>query len=290
MMTEFLQYLVSGLVVGCIYGLVAIGFTAVYNVTNIVNFAQGEVSMLGALATASMLAAGVPLPLAVVACVLLVGALGVVLERFALRPVGNHAIRGIIITIGISVVLQGLAVVTWGTDAQSLPAFSGSTPISVYGVSMQPQAFWVLGTSVVLMAVLYVFLTRTYLGRSFRACAMNPQAAALMGIPSSVMRGLGFFLSGAVGAIAGIIIAPIALMQYDSGAALGIKGFVACIMGGFGNPVGAAAGGLLLGLLEAFSAGYISSGFKNAIAFVLLLAFLLVRPGGLFGEFDKVKR
>ncbi|WP_423781801.1 ABC transporter permease subunit, partial [Bordetella pertussis] len=120
-MTEFLQYLVSGLVVGCIYGLVAIGFTAVYNVTNIVNFAQGEVSMLGALATASMLAAGVPLPLAVVACVLLVGALGVVLERFALRPVGNHAIRGIIITIGISVVLQGLAVVTWGTDAQSLP-------------------------------------------------------------------------------------------------------------------------------------------------------------------------
>lgn len=237
-----------------------------------------------------MLAAGVPLPLAVVACVLLVGALGVVLERFALRPVGNHAIRGIIITIGISVVLQGLAVVTWGTDAQSLPAFSGSTPISVYGVSMQPQAFWVLGTSVVLMAVLYVFLTRTYLGRSFRACAMNPQAAALMGIPSSVMRGLGFFLSGAVGAIAGIIIAPIALMQYDSGAALGIKGFVACIMGGFGNPVGAAAGGLLLGLLEAFSAGYISSGFKNAIAFVLLLAFLLVRPGGLFGEFDKVKR
>lgn len=118
-----------------------------------------------------------------VACVLLVGALGVVLERFALRPVGNHAIRGIIITIGISVVLQGLAVVTWGTDAQSLPAFSGSTPISVYGVSMQPQAFWVLGTSVVLMAVLYVFLTRTYLGRSFRACAMNPQAAALMGIP-----------------------------------------------------------------------------------------------------------
>ncbi|RZS81013.1 branched-chain amino acid ABC transporter permease [Pigmentiphaga kullae] len=289
-MTEFLQYLVSGLVVGCIYGLIAIGFTAVYNVTNIVNFAQGESAMLAALGTSTLLAAGVPLLAAAACCVLLVGLLGMAIERYALRPVGGDALRGIILTIGVSVVLQGSAVVAWGTDAHALPAFSGSASVHLGGVAVPPQVFWVLGTSVVLMALLYLFLTRTYLGRTFRACAMNPQAASLMGIPSGAMRALGFFLSGTVGAIAGIIIAPIALMQYDSGAALGIKGFVACIIGGFGNPVGAAVGGIFLGLLEAFSAGYLSSGFKNAIAFVLLLLFLVARPGGLFGEFDMVKR
>jgi branched-chain amino acid transport system permease protein len=119
---------------------------------------------------------------------------------------------------------------------------------------------------------------------------MDPRAAGLMGIPTGAMRGIGFLLSGLTGAIAGVIVAPIALMQYDSGVSLGIKGFVACIIGGFGNPIGAALGGLVLGLLEAFATGYLSSGFKNAIAFVMLLVFLFLRPGGLLGELGTVKR
>jgi branched-chain amino acid transport system permease protein len=119
---------------------------------------------------------------------------------------------------------------------------------------------------------------------------MDPFAAQLMGIPTRAMRSIGFLLSGFTGAIAGIIIAPIALMQYDSGIFLGIKGFVACIIGGFGNPLGAAIGGLLLGLLESYSTAYLSSGFKNAISFVVLLVFLFVRPGGLLGEMGTVKR
>ena len=215
---------------------------------------------------------------------------GIVIERLTIRPGGNDVLRGIIITIGVGVALQGIAVLVWGTDAQPLPSFSGERPILIQGVSIPPQSLWVVGTAAVLMMGLYVFFTRTFLGKAFRACALNPFAAGLMGIPTNAMRALSFFVSAAVGAIAGIIIAPIALMQYDSGIFLGIKGFVACIVGGFGNPVGAALGGLLLGLLEAFATGYLSSGYKNAIAFVLLLVFLFIRPGGLLGELETLGR
>lgn len=289
-MTEFFQYLASGLVIGCIYGLIAVGYTAVYNVTGIVNFAQGDASMVGALSAVGLLGMGVPLGLALVLAVLFVGALGVLMERVAIRPAGNDVMRGIIITIGVGVVLQGAAVIVWGTDAQPLPAFSGERPVMLGGVAVPPQAFWILGTTTLLMAGLYGFYTRTYIGKAFRACAMDPFAAQLMGIPTKAMRSIGFLLSGFTGAIAGIIIAPIALMQYDSGIFLGIKGFVACIIGGFGNPLGAAIGGLLLGLLESYSTAYLSSGFKNAISFVVLLVFLFVRPGGLLGEMGTVKR
>ena len=289
-MVELAQYLASGVVVGAIYGLIAIGFTAVYNATGIVNFAQGDFSMLGALVTIAALAAGVPLLAAIVLAVLAVGMLASVIERVAIRPVGADVLRGIIITIGVGVSLQGVAVIIWGTDAQPLRAFSGERSIGLAGVTIPPQALWVVGTAAVLMCALYVFLTRTYFGKAFRACALNPFAASLMGIPTARMRLASFFLSGLIGAVAGIIIAPIALIQYDSGIFLGIKGFVACIIGGFGNPIGAALGGLLLGLLESLATGYLSSGYKNAIAFVVLLLFLFVRPGGIFGELEAVKR
>ncbi len=289
-MVEFAQYLASGVVVGSIYGLIAIGFTAVFNATGIVNFAQGDFSMLGALLAIAALAAGVPLLPAIAIAVLAVGLAASVIERVAIRPVGADVLRGIIITIGVGVCLQGVAVILWGTDAYPLRAFSGEKPIVLGGVTIPPQALWVVGTAAVLMLALHVFLTRTYFGKAFRACALNPFAASLMGIPTERMRLASFFLSGLIGAVAGIIIAPIALMQYDSGIFLGIKGFVACIIGGFGNPIGAAVGGLLLGVLESMATGYLSSGYKNAIAFVVLLVFLFVRPGGLFGELEDVKR
>ena len=292
-MIELFQYVASGLVVGAIYGLIGIGFTAVYNVTGIVNFAQGDFSMLGALAAIALLAMGVPLAAAMLIAILGVGLLGIVIERLTIRPIsgqgGSEVMRGIIITIGLGVSLQGAAVVLWGTSAYPLPAFSGETPLNLAGVTVPPQSLWVVGTALLLMGALYVFFTRTYLGRAFRACAMNPFAAGLMGISTGTMRGIGFFLSGLVGAVAGVIVAPLALMQYDSGIFLGIKGFVACIIGGFGNPIGAALGGLVLGLLESFATGYLSSGYKNAIAFVVLLAFLFVRPGGLLGELERAR-
>jgi branched-chain amino acid transport system permease protein len=255
-----------------------------------VNFAQGEFAMLGALGAIGLAGAGLPLAPALLLAALAVAALGVVIERVAIRPAGPDVLRGIIITIGVGVSLQGVAVLVWGTDAHPLPAFSGEKPIALAGVTVPPQALWVVGTAAALMAGLYLFFARTYLGKAFRACAINAFAASLMGIPTTAMRAMSFFVSGLVGAIAGIIIAPIALMQYDSGVFLGIKGFVACIIGGFGNPIGAALGGLLLGLLEALATGYLSSGYKNAIAFVVLLGFLFARPGGILGELEEVKR
>lgn len=289
-MIELAQYVASGVVIGAIYGLIGVGFTAVYNVTGIVNFAQGDFASLGALGAIGLIALGLPALPAIAVAVLVMGLLGVLIERVAIRPIGNDVLRGIIITIGIGVALQGIAVLAWGTDAQALRAFSGEKSLDLGGVTIPPQALWVVGTSLVMMILLWLFFTRTYVGKAFRACSINAAAASLMGIPTQAMRAISFFISAFTGAIAGVIVAPIAFMQYDSGIFLGIKGFVACIIGGFGNPVGAALGGLLLGLLESLSAGYLSSGYKNAIAFVVLIGFLFVRPAGILGELEKVRR
>lgn len=288
-MADAWQFILGGLVVGSIYGLIGVGFTCIFNVTGIVNFAQGDFAMVGALSAIALIEAGAPMPVAVLLAIVITCVVAAVIERTAIRPVRGDVMRGIIVTIGIGGILQGIAAILWGTDAQPMPAFSGEKPLHIFGASMVPQSLWVVGTAAVLMIVLDQFFRRTYLGQMFRACAMNPFAARIVGMRTDTMSLIGFIMSGALGAIAGIIVAPIALTQFDSGLSLGIKGFVACIVGGFGNPIGAAVGGLLLGVLEAFAAGYVSSGYKNAIAFLVLLAFLLFRPGGLLGEFEKVR-
>jgi len=289
-MAELAQYLIGGLVVGSIYGLIGIGYTGVYNVTRIVNFAQGDFAMVGAMTAIAVLELGAPLPVAIGTAIVAVGALGAAVERWAIRPARADEVRGIIITLGVGVTLQGLAVKLWGTDARPLPAFSGERPLAFAGVTLPPQALWVLGVALLLMTGLHAFFGRTYLGKAFRACAVNAYAARLCGIEVRRMSVVSFVLSGMLGAAAGIIVAPIVLTQYDSGITLGIKGFVACVIGGLGHPTGAAAGGLLLGVLEAFAAGLLSSGYKNAIAFLLLLGFLFLRPGGLLGELERVER
>ena len=289
-MTELVQYVIGGLVVGSIYGLVGIGYTGVYNVTRIVNFAQGDFAMLGALSAIALHALGLPLPLAIGGAIAAVAGLGLGVERWAIRPARADEVRGIIITLGVGVALEGVALTLWGTDAQAMPAFSGDRALAVLGVTVPLQSLWVLGTAAVLVTGLQLFFRRTYLGKAFRACAVNPYAARLCGIEVRAMSALSFVLSGALGAAAGIIVAPIVLVQYDTGIPLGIKGFVACIVGGLGKPAGAAVGGLLLGVLEALAAGLLSSGYKNAIAFVLLLLFLFVRPEGLLGELERVER
>jgi len=288
-LVDALQFLVAGLVIGSIYGLAGIGFTAVYNVTGVVNFAQGDFAMIGAMLSIAMMVAGIPLIIAIVLAVIFVAFLGAVIERLAIRPASATVIRGIVITIGLGVLLQGIAVVLWDSDPKALPAFSGETPINLMGVTVPPQAIWVIGTALALMVALHLFFQRSYLGKAFRACAVNPFAARLVGVRVPTIASISFMISGGLGAIAGIIITPIAFMQYDSGIGIGIKGFIACIIGGFGHPIGAALGGIMLGVIEAFSAGYLSSGFKDAIAFILLLAFLFVRPGGIMGELEKVE-
>ena len=285
-MVDALQFLISGLVIGSIYGLAGIGFTGIYNVTGVVNFAQGDKAMIGAMLAITFSQAGMPLLAAIALAVALTGLVAVAIERFTMGPIGNDVWRGIIVTIGVGIALRGIAVVIWGTEARGLEAFSGDEPIRFLGATITPQSLWVLGVTIVLALGLALFFQLTYIGKAFRACAVNPFASRIVGIDARTMSVIAFAISGFLGAIAGIIVTPVTLMQYDTGLLIGLKGFVACIIGGFGNPIGALVGGLVLGVAESLSAGYLSSGYKNAIAFVLLLGFLIFRPEGIFWEID----
>jgi branched-chain amino acid transport system permease protein len=284
-MAEFLQFLISGLTVGAVYALVALGFTLIYNASGVVNFAQGEFVMLGGMVTVFTSAAGVPLPLAALIAVGVAVVIGLMLHRFAIEPArGASAVTLIIITIGASILLRGIATIVFDKQFHKLPAFTGDTPVDILGAAVQPQSFWVLGGAAVVVLVLYVFLEHTLLGKAVLATAANRLAARLVGINTTTIMALAFGGSAAIGAVAGILVTPITLTSYDVGTLLALKGFAAAMLGGMGNPVGAVVGGLLLGLLEAFGAGYISSTYKDAFAFVVILIVLFAAPQGLFGR------
>src|ERR687894_1859608 len=256
-MAEFLQFLVSGLTVGAVYALVALGFTLIYNASDVVNFAQGEFVMLGGMVTVFTAAAGVPLPLAALIAIGTAVAVGLLLHRLAIEPArGASAVTLIIITIGASILLRGIAQIVFDKQFHKLPSFSGDTPVDVLGAAVQPQSFWVLGGAAVVVVALYVFLEHTVLGKAVLATAANRLAARLVGINTTTIMALAFGGSAAIWAIAGILVTPITLTSYDVGTLLALKGFAAAMLGGMGNPLGAVVGGLLLGLLEAFGADH----------------------------------
>jgi branched-chain amino acid transport system permease protein len=284
-MAEFLQFLISGLTVGAVYALVALGFTLIYNASGVVNFAQGEFVMLGGMVTVFASAAGAPLPLAAVIAVVVAVVVGLLLHRFAIEPArGASAVTLIIITIGASILLRGIAAIVFDKQFHKLPGFTGEAPIDILGAAVQPQSFWVLGGTAVVVVALYVFLEHTLLGKAVLATAANRLAARLVGINTTTIMALAFGGSAAIGAIAGILVTPITLTNYDVGTLLALKGFAAAMLGGMGNPLGAVVGGLLLGLLEAFGAGYLSSTYKDAFAFLVILIVLFAAPQGLFGR------
>ena len=284
-MAEFVQFLISGLTVGAVYALVALGFTLVYNASDVVNFAQGEFVMLGGMVTVFAVAAGVPLPLAAVLAVCVSVVVGLLLYRLAIEPARDASpVTLIIITIGASILLRGAAQILFDKQFHKLPSISGDTPVNLLGATIQPQSFWVLGGTAVIVLLLYVFLERTVLGKAVLATAANRLAARLVGINTATVMALAFGGSAAIGAVAGILITPITLTSYDVGTMLALKGFAAAMLGGMGNPLGAVAGGLLLGLLEAFGVGYISSTYKDAFAFIVILLVLFAMPQGLFGR------
>jgi len=282
-MSELLQFLLSGIAAGGIYALVAVGFVTVYNVLGIINFAQGEFAMLGALVAASLVAHGVPLVAAAPLAILVAAAVGALVERGVLGPAqASSEVVRIIITIGVSISLRGVALTIWSSQSYGLPQFSEGAPLTILGAALALQNFWVLGTAAVIMAALFLLFDRTYFGSALRASVMNRDASRLMGISPARMSLYAYSLSAALGATAGVVIAPISLATYDMGIMLGLKGFVAAVMGGLVSAPGAVAGALLLGVLESFAAGLVSSGYKDAIAFALLLGVLVVRPTGLF--------
>lgn len=281
-----LQYFVSGLTKGSIYAVVAIGFNLIYSATGVLNFAQGEFVMLGGM-VAVTLAHFVPLPVAVAGAVLVVAAVGCLLEILLFRRLPRHSVLHlIIITIGLSIVIQEAALHLWDEKVRSLPYFTGNeiSSLQFLGAAVPPQMLWVLGTVAVTVALLHGFLKYTLPGRAMRACSSNPDAAMLAGINIRNMRTLSFGLSAGLGALAGCVISPITMTQYDMGGPLAIKGFAAAILGGLGNPMAAVAGGLLVGVLEAFSVKWWGAAYSDVAAFAILLLMLFARPHGLFGR------
>ncbi len=280
-----LQLTLNGLIVGALYGVVAMSFVLIYKASQVVNFAQGEFVMLGGMVTVFAAAAGLPLPLAGALAVAVAVATGLILHRFAIEPArGASAVTLIIITIGASILLRGIAQVAFDKQFHKLPAFSGEAPLNLGGAAIQPQSLWVLAGAAVIVLGLSLFLERTLMGKAVLATAANRLAARLVGINTRTVMSLAFGTSAAIGAVAGILITPITLTSYDVGTLLALKGFAAAMLGGMGSPFGAVAGGLILGLLEAFGAGYLSSTYKDAFAFLVILLVLLVAPQGLFGH------
>ncbi len=283
MSAEFLQFLFSGITVGAAYALAALGFTIIYNTSGVINFAQGEFIMLGGMLSAAALAFGLPLYLAIALAVIATGLVGLVVEKLVIEPAKNTDVIGlIIITIGASLAIRGCVQVWLGKGNHTLPSFSGDAPLKILNASLLPQSLWVLGVSFLIVLLLGWFFGKTVMGKSMLATSYNKLAAQLMGINTKFILFLSFGLSAILGAIGGAILAPITFTSYDVGIMLGLKGFVAAVLGGMGSGAAVVAGGLILGIAEAMAAGYISSSYKDAVPFLLILLILFFRPNGLF--------
>ena len=284
MLAQFLQFLFSGLTVGSAYALAALGFTIIYNTSGVINFAQGEFIMLGGMLAALLAGAGVPLALAIVIAVVVTAGIGLLMEKVVIEPAQNaQVVTLIIITIGASLTIRGLVQIWLGKGTHTLAPFAGDTPLVLLGASLLPQSLWVLGVTLAIVGALAWFFGRTLLGKAMLATSHNKLAAQLVGINTRRVLLLSFGLAALLGALGGILVAPITYASYDAGIMLGLKGFVAAVLGGLGGGVGAVAGGLILGIAEAMTAGYISSSYKDAVPFVLILLILFFMPRGLFG-------
>ncbi|UER55253.1 branched-chain amino acid ABC transporter permease [Kineosporiaceae bacterium SCSIO 59966] len=280
-MTDLLQLVFSGLAQGAVYGLVALGFVAIFSVREMVNLAQGEYAALAGLSAITAVASGVPLLLAVVLVVPFVVLVSVVLERLFVAPVKHMTpLVSIILTLGISTALKAVMLLVWGPQARGLPAFPGRD-LFVGGISIRSQELWILGVAAVVGAAVVWFYEHTLYGKALRACAEQPVAARLVGISPRTATMVAFAIAGFVGAVAGVVGSPIYFSSWEYGLTLGLKGFVAATLGGLVSLRVAMLGGLVLGVLENLVAGYVDTGFRDAVAFLVLVLVLLVRPQGL---------
>jgi branched-chain amino acid transport system permease protein len=281
----FAQTCFSGLANGALYGFIALGFSLINRSTGIINFAQGDVTMLGGMLAAILTEAGLPLPLAVPLAALVCAAVWGLFYLLAIRPARSASMSQLtIMTIGLSILIRGAVVSLWGSDPRAEPSFSGDMPLNVAGLTILPQELWLIGALVVAGVATAWFFKRTMLGLALRASAANPVGAAFMGIAPQRLGFAAFVMAGLLGGLGGAIWTPIYFAQVDVGVGLGLKGFAAAVIGGIGSAYGPLAGGLLLAIVEGFAGSYVSSAWQDAILYGLMLLILLVRPQGLLGK------
>jgi branched-chain amino acid transport system permease protein len=282
--TDLLQLVFAGLSQGAVYALIAIGFVSIFTVSGVINLAQGEFAALAGLVAISAVGSGLPLFAAAVLAVITVAIVAVLMERLAIAPVKRMTtLVSLILTLGVSTALKALMLLIYGPNAEGLtPITPGG--FNLAGVSIRYQELWILGVAAVVALAVYWFYERTLAGKALRACAEQPVAARLVGISLGRASLTAFFIAGCVGAVAGVLASPIYFTSWESGLTLGLKGFVAATLGGLISVRGAVMGGLLLGVLENLTAGYISTGLRDAVAFLLLIVVLVARPSGVFGR------
>ncbi len=282
-----LQILIGGAAQGCIYGLIALGFVLIYKATETVSFAQGELMMLGAFAgLVLMTVLGFPFWLAVAGAVAAMLVLGMGLERLAIRPVlGQPAFSIVMLTIGIGYIARGAITMipAVGTETHTLPVPYAAGVMQVGGLVLGLAQVVVIGVTAVLCALLYLMFRFSRIGIAMQAASQNQLAAYYMGIPVQRLNGLVWGLAAAMAAVAGLLLAPITFVHANMGF-IGLKAFPAAVVGGFGSLPGAIVGGVLLGVVEALAGFYLPEGFKDVAAYVVVLAMLMVKPNGLFGE------
>ena len=285
-MTQFFQILITGLVLGSIYSLAALGFSIVYSATKVTNFANGEFVMMGGLVSASLiLSAHWPVWLAVLAACFLVALLGVLMDWLGLQHARRKTVLSYaMITIGLGISYRGLMQVVAGRELLFPPAFGLLPLVRAQGVFISGQNLLILLTLVVVATGLSYLFLRTRMGKAMRAASQQPRAAQLCGINPRHMAMVAFGMAGLLGATAGALIAPVGAAFYEFGLGYGLKGFAAAVLGGFGSAPGAVIGGLLIGLAESLTAGYIDSAYKDAVALLILLVLLLIKPSGLLGR------
>jgi branched-chain amino acid transport system permease protein len=280
------QLLSSGITIGAIYALVALGFVTISRASQIINFAQGEFVMLGGVITFFLLKIeNLPYPLAALIAIVMVILIGFMMHVSVIYPLRKASVLILIMaTLGISIFLGSTSGLVFGTLPKTLPPISGEQPFHVWGIPVLPQSLWVLGSTFLLLIFLYLLSHRTLLGKAMEASSTDPLGADLLGISRNLMVFLAFGVSAGIGAFAGILVTPIFFTSYSSGTLLGIKGFIAAVLGGWGKNSGAILGGFVLGIVESLSLAFIPSGYKDAVAFVILLLILYFRPKGILGS------
>lgn len=281
-----LQLLASGVTVGAIYALLGLGFVTIFRSSGVVNFAQGEFTMVGGLLTFFLLkTTNLPYPGAALLAILVTALVGVTMYQLVIAPLGRAPLLPMVmVTVGASLFIQNGALLIWGPDAVRLPGFSGDAPIRLGEVAILPQSLWILLIAAVAMVVLYFLNNHTLMGKAMTATATDPLAANLVGVSTGGMVRLSFAISAGVGALAGLALAPIVPMSFAFGSLLGMKGLTALILGGWGKATGAIIGGVALGLIETFGASALPAGYKDAIAFLILIVILYFRPSGILGS------
>lgn len=282
-----LQFLVSGIALGCIFGLVGIGFSVIFNASGIVNFAQGSFVMLGGVLTYVAYKAGLPLVAAALVGIVLTGLVGAGLELFVIRPLFRRKTPlfvMILATLAFVVICENVVLHAVSDQPLSFPPFTPGKPIDMAGVVVDPQTFWIIGTSLALVLGLGLVYRYTLFGKAMRACAIDPEVARILAIPVERMQSWAFALSAALGAVGGVLITPTQYTAYHVGVPIGVSGFIAAIIGGLGNPGGAFVGGLVLGILQSYAILLFNAGYKEIVAFSVLLVVMYLVPNGLFGS------